>query len=98
MTIASVCSTSISQQSYEVCWGEMTPAVEECMKQVVADGSKLWVNTLWNSLCGGLSDDAAYETSAEEVYGKILEMGTTMIQTDRPEFLIEYLRKRGLHD
>lgn len=86
------------QLAYEVCWGEMTPAVEECMKQVVADGSKLWVNTLWNSLCGGLSDDVAYETSAEEVYGKILEMGTTMIQTDRPEFLIEYLRKRGLHD
>lgn len=86
------------QLAYEVCWGEMTPAVEECMRRVVADGSKLWVNTLWNSLCGGLSDDVAYESSAEEVYGKILEMGTTMIQTDRPEFLIEYLRKRGLHD
>lgn len=86
------------QLAYEVCWGEMTPAVEECMKQVVADGSKLWVNTLWNSLCGGLSDDVAYETSAEEVYGKILEMGATMIQTDRPEFLLDYLRKRGLHD
>ena len=87
-----------SQLAYEVCWGEMTPAVEECMKRVLADGSKLWVNTLWNSLCGGLSDDVAYETSPEEVYGKILDMGATMIQTDRPEFLINYLRKRGLHD
>ena len=86
------------QLAYEVCWGEMTPAVEECMRRVIADGSKLWVNTLWNSLCGGLSDDVAFETSAEEVYGKIIDMGATMIQTDRPEFLIEYLRKRGLHD
>lgn len=86
------------QLAYEVCWNEMTPVVEECMQKVIADGSKLWVNTLWNSLCGGLSDDMAYEKSAEEVYGKILEMGATMIQTDRPEFLLDYLRKRGLHD
>lgn len=86
------------QLAYEVCWNEMTPVVEECMQRVIAEGSKLWVNTLWNSLCGGLSDDVAYEKSAEEVYGKILEMGATMIQTDRPEFLLDYLRKRGLHD
>ena len=87
-----------SQLAYEVCWGELTPAVEECMKRVIADGSKLWVNTLWNSLCGGLSDDIAWENSADKVYGKIIQMGATMIQTDRPEFLIDYLRKRNLHD
>ena len=86
------------QLAYEVCWNKMTPEVEDCMRRVIADGSKLWINTLWNSLCGGLSDDIAWESSAEEVYGKIIEMGATMIQTDRPEFLIDYLRKRGLHD
>lgn len=86
------------QLAYEVCWGKMIPEVEDCMKRVVADGSKLWVNSLWNSLCGGLSDDVAYETSAEEVYGKLVDMGATMIQTDRPELLIDYLRSRGLHD
>ena len=86
------------QLAYEVCWGEMTPVVEDCMKRVVADGSKLWVNSLWNSLCGGLSDDVAYETSAEEVYGKLVDMGATMIQTDRPELLLNYLRSQGLHD
>lgn len=86
------------QLAYEVCWNKYTPEVEQAMKQVIADGSKLWVNTLWNSLCGGLSDDIAYTTSAEEVYGKIVDMGATMIQTDRPEFLLEYLRERGLHD
>lgn len=86
------------QLAYEVCWGKMTAEVEDCMKRVVADGSKLWVNSLWNSLCGGLSDDVAYETSAEEVYGKLVDMGATMIQTDRPELLLDYLRSRGLHD
>lgn len=86
------------QLAYEVCWNKLTPEVENAMKQVIADGSKLWVNTLWNSLCGGLSDDVAYTTSVEEVYGKIVDMGATMIQTDRPELLLEYLRSRGLHD
>ena len=85
------------QLAYELCWSEMGPEVESAIKRVLESGSKLWVNTLWNSLCGGLSDDVAFETSAEEVYGKVVDMGTTMIQTDRPEMLIEYLRSRGLH-
>ena len=30
--------------------------------------------------------------------GKLVDMGTRMIQTDRPEYLIEYLRSRNMHD
>lgn len=86
------------QLAYEICWGEYTPKVESAMQRLIADGSKLWVNSLWNSLCGGLSDDVAWVTSADEVYGKLVDMGATMIQTDRPEYLLEYLRERGLHD
>lgn len=85
--------------AYEVCWNQYTPQVEECMKKVIASGSKLWVNSLWASLCGGLEDDLAWETQdPEAVYGKLLEMGATLIQTDRPEFLISYLRSKKLHD
>ena len=82
----------------EVCWSEYTPEVEACMRKVVAGGSKLWVNSLWPSLCGGLCDDAAFEGDPAAVYGKLVDMGATMIQTDRPELLISYLRSRGLHD
>ena len=88
----------ITPLAYEVCWSEYTPAVEACMKKVVAGGSKLWVNSLWPSLCGGLCDDAAFEGDPAAVYGKLVDMGATMIQTDRPELLISYLRARGLHD
>ena len=68
------------------------------MRDVVASGSKLWVNSLWPSLCGGLCDDAAFDGDPAAVYGKLVGMGATMIQTDRPELLISYLRSRGLHD
>ena len=61
------------------------------MKDILAQGSKIWVNTLWASLCGGeeagIYDDYAFEHGAE-VYQKVLDFGTSIIQTDRPEFLV----------
>ena len=88
----------ITPLAYEVCWSEYTPEVEACMREVISGGSKLWVNSLWPTLNGGLCDDAAFEGDPAEVYGKLVDMGATMIQTDRPELLISYLRSRGLHD
>ena len=45
-----------------------------------------------------VDDDAAVGGDPAEVYGKLGDMGATMIQTDRPELLISYLRSRGLHN
>lgn len=84
--------------AYEICWDRPAPEVEACMREVVAGGSKLWVNSLWTSLCGGLDDDRAFDGDPAAVYGQLVDMGATMIQTDRPELLISYLRSRGLHD
>ena len=84
--------------AYEVCWPKYTPKVEQFMQEVIAGGSKLWVNSLWPSQNGGLCDDAAIEGDPAAVYGQLVDMGATLIQTDRPELLISYLRSRGLHD
>lgn len=81
--------------AYEVCFDDLNDEAVDCCKKVVAQGSKLWVNTLWASLCGGYDDDAAFDGNPDEVYGKILDLGTSMIQTDRPEFLIKWLEKKG---
>ena len=85
----------IAPLAYEVCWNKYTPEVKECMKRIVDGGSKLWVNSLWPSLCGGLNDDRAFRGETEEVYGRLLDMGATIIQTDRPELLIRYLESNG---
>ena len=84
--------------AYEVCWDKMTPAVKKCFKKIVNTGSRLWVNTLWDSLDGGLTDDAAYNGNPDDIYGRLVDMGVTMIQSDRPEFLLDWLRAKGLHD
>ena len=85
--------------AYEVCWKKLTPEVSDCFKKVVESGSKLWVNTIWGSLCGYLDDDKALDCGdPAEVYDQIIALGASMIQTDRPEQLLNYLRKKSLHD
>lgn len=82
--------------AYEVCFSELDDTVKTCCEKVVGTGSKLWINTLWPSLQGGYDDDRAFEASnPDDVYGVILGLGTSIIQTDRPEFLINYLKKKG---
>ena len=40
--------------AYEVCFNEITPEVEACFKTVKDTGAKLWINSIWGTLCGNL--------------------------------------------
>lgn len=87
--------------AFELCWQYPGEEIDECVSQVKQMGSKIWVNTIWASLCGGLGndDDAALAAkSPADVYDQYIDMGVSMIQTDRPEMLINYLRSIGRHD
>ena len=87
--------------AYEVCWQHPGEDLDNCIATILETGSKAWVNTLWPSLCGGVGndDDAAFDAAdPADVYGQYLDKGFTMIQTDRPELLINYLRSVGRHD
>lgn len=87
--------------AFELCWQYPGEEIDECVKQVHQMGSKIWVNTIWASLCGGLGndDDAALAAkNPADVYDQYIDMGVSMIQTDRPEMLINYLRSIGRHD
>jgi glycerophosphoryl diester phosphodiesterase len=83
------------QMAFEICFDELNDEVRETVDRVLASGSKVWVNTIWASLCGGYDDDRAYDSDPASVYNPILELGTSIIQTDRPEFLIRYLESIG---
>lgn len=91
----------VAPMAFEVCWQENGPEMEDCVAKIKAMGSKLWVNTFWPSVCGGFGndDDAALEVAdPADVYKQYIDMGATMIQTDRPELLLDYLRSIGRHD
>lgn len=86
--------------AYEICWEEDDGTMEETAARIARQGSRVWVNTLWESLCGGPGndDDSAYVSGdPAKVYGRYLDAGVTMIQTDRPELLIDYLGSIGRH-
>lgn len=86
--------------AYEVCWQSEDGTFERVCKEIIAQGSKVWVNTIWASLCGGNGndDDAAYlADDPGQVYKRYLDNGVSLIQTDRPELLIGYLTKMGRH-
>lgn len=91
-------ASGIVPVAYEVVWPEYTPEVQATLKRILASGAKLWVNALWPRHNAGLCDDAAFEGDPAEVYGKLLQTGATMVQSDRPALLIDYLRSCGRHD
>ena len=58
----------------------------------------IWINSLWASLNGGHDDESAVEDNKkDESWGWIIKQGATIIQTDNPRELLEYLRKKNLH-
>lgn len=87
--------------AYEVCWqNNDDSAFADACEKIIAQGSKVWVNTIWASLCGGdgNDDDAAFVASDPgEVYQQYLDRGVSMIQTDRPELIIGWLASKGRH-
>ena len=93
-------TTDLPFIAFEMCWNGSLPNEKKVFKKVVKSGKRLWINTLWGSLCGGNEsgyyDDAAVGNE-EKIYGKILSYGTSMIQTDRPQMLINYLESKGRH-
>lgn len=88
--------------AYEVCWqSNEDGAFAEACQKIVAQGSKIWVNTIWASLCGGdgNDDDAAFQAQDPgKVYQQYLDKGVSLIQTDRPELLIGWLKAVGRHN
>ena len=59
--------------------------------------SLIWYNTLWDTMAGGHDDDLSL-SNPDAGYGYLIDkLGARIIQTDRPAYLLQYLRKRKLH-
>lgn len=60
--------------------------------------SQIWYNTLWDTMAGAHDDDMSLE-DPDKGYGYLIDtLDARILQTDRPAYLIDYLRKRNLHD
>lgn len=67
------------------------------IKKDLKGKSLIWYNTLWDTLCGGHDDDLALE-DPDAAFGFLIHtLGARIIQTDRAELLLNYLKKNNLH-
>ncbi len=67
------------------------------LKNTLNGKALIWYNTLWDTLCGGHDDDRAL-SDPEGAFGFLIDnLGARIIQTDRAELLLDYLRSRSLH-
>lgn len=68
------------------------------VKEKLEGKSLIWYNTLWDTMAGGHDDDMSLD-DPDKGYGYLINtLGARLIQTDRPAYLIQYLRKNNLHD
>jgi glycerophosphoryl diester phosphodiesterase len=57
----------------------------------------IWINSLWPDQNGNHDDDAAVDySSPDTTWGWLIAHGATLLQTDRPRELVEYLRQKRL--
>ena len=83
--------------AYELLFKNDTSTLPLKIKEELAGKTLIWYNSMWNGMSGSRYDDRA-ETQPDEVYGSLIDtLGATIIQTDRPGPLIEYLESRGQH-
>ena len=68
----------------------------EYFDDIRAKGASVWVNALWERLNGGHDDEKAALNPS--VYDWYIKNNVDMIQTDRPQLLLNYLRQKGLHE
>lgn len=65
----------------------------------IAKTQVIWLNSLWPSLNGGHDDDRAVELKQEEEsWGWLIDRKPSILQSDRPTELMNYLKKKKLHN
>ena len=84
--------------AFELCYSNANSPVPAKLKTSLKGRTLLWYNTLWASLCAGHHDDLAVE-DPDGTYGFMIDsLGARILQTDRPQLMLEYLRSRNLHE
>lgn len=80
--------------AFELLFESDTCQVPKQVKTKLEGKSKIWYNTLWNTMAGGHDDDMSLE-NPDKGYGYLIdELGATIIQTDRAAYLLDYLQSR----
>ena len=88
----------MSPVAFELLFVKDTNLIPKKLATTLNGRSLIWYNTLWDTMAGGHDDDMSLQ-NPDSGYGDLIDtLGCRIIQTDRPAYLLDYLRKRKLHD
>lgn len=88
----------MSPVAFELLFVKDTNLLPKKLATTLNGRSLIWYNTLWDTMAGGHDDDMSLQ-NPDSGYGYLIDtLGCRIIQTDRPAYLLDYLRKRKLHD
>jgi glycerophosphoryl diester phosphodiesterase len=89
-------SSPLRPVAYELCFAKESnvKVLEELEKVTNNGGSRIWINTLWDSLCAGHTDERGFKGDPDGSWGWCLGRNATIIQTDRPVELMKYLESK----
>lgn len=84
--------------AFELNFKQDTSSVLKDNKFITRTGAKVWLNSLWASLNAGHEDDLAVEQgNKKDSWDWLIAHGATVLQTDRPKEMLQYLKERKLH-
>jgi len=83
-------------KGFEVILKDEKSSVDDALALMKSKGITIWINALWDDLCGGHADNKALK-EPDAHWGWIIRKGANIIQTDYPIELIKYLKEKGLH-
>ncbi len=82
--------------AYEIVFSSTESRVYQLIPTFQKQPARVWINALWPEMNAGHCDELAVK-NPEENWGWIIKNGGNIIQTDRPEALLKYLRSKKLH-
>lgn len=78
----------------EFVFSDLKSPIIKQFKSIHDAGTRVWVNSLWKSLNAGYEDEVAVEHT-DSIYGWYVRNKISMIQTDRPQLLMSYLKSQA---
>ncbi|ADY52082.1 glycerophosphoryl diester phosphodiesterase [Pseudopedobacter saltans DSM 12145] len=85
--------TELNPVAFELLFVKDSNPLPKKLAKSLKGKSLIWYNTLWDTMAGGHDDDMSLK-DPDKGYGYLInDLGARIIQTDRPQYLIDYLKK-----
>lgn len=79
--------------AFELLYVKDSNPLPKQLTETLKGKSLIWYNTLWDTMAGGHDDDMSLK-DPDKGYGYLVnELNARILQTDRPQYLIDYLKK-----